>query len=67
MERLLVALYFETTMPEYPWPSNSPLHERNREIIDAYRQGKTLEHIATALGISIARVHQIIKHNDQLS
>jgi hypothetical protein len=60
MERLLVALYVETTMPEYPWPSNSPMSERNQAIMDAYRQGETLEHIATVFGISIARVHQII-------
>jgi hypothetical protein len=62
MERLLFALYVERTMPEYPWPSNSPLYERNRAIIDAYRHGETLERIASAFGISIARVHQIIKN-----
>jgi hypothetical protein len=64
MHRLLVALYYDTTMPEYPRPSNSPLHEHNQAIIDAYQQGETLECIADVFGISIARVHQIIKYND---
>lgn len=70
MECLLVvfvALYYKTMMPEYPWASNSPLHERNRAIIEAHRQSETLEHIAVAFGISIACVHQIIKNSDDVS
>ncbi len=55
-------LYYDTTMPEYPWPSNIPLTERNRAIIEAYERGETLERIAAAFEISIARVHQILKH-----
>jgi hypothetical protein len=42
MERLLIALYVETTMPEYPRPLNSPLHERNQANFDACQQGETL-------------------------
>jgi hypothetical protein len=25
MQRFIVALYYDTTMPEYPWPSNVPV------------------------------------------
>jgi hypothetical protein len=32
-------------------------------IVDAYRHGELLERIATTFAISIARVHQIIKHS----
>jgi DNA-binding NarL/FixJ family response regulator len=62
MQRMIVALYYDTTMPEYPWPSNVPLTDRNQAIVDAYRRGETLERIAAAFAISIARVHQILKH-----
>ncbi len=57
------ALYYDTTMPDYPWPSNMPLAERNQAIIEAYQCGETLERIAAAFEISIARVHQILKHS----
>jgi DNA-binding NarL/FixJ family response regulator len=62
MQRFIVALYYDTTMPEYPWPSNIPLTDRNQAIVDAYQRGETLERIAAAFEISIARVHQILKH-----
>jgi len=60
MQRFVIALYYDTTMPTYPQPSNLPRTERNQAIIDAYRRGDTLEHIAVAFDISIARVHQIV-------
>ena len=62
MQRFIVALYYDTTMPEYPWPSNVPLTDRNQAIVDAHQRGETLERIAAAFAISIARVHQILKH-----
>ncbi len=62
MQCFIVALYYDTTMPDYPWPSNIPLTERNQAILEAYERGETLERIAAAYGISIARVHQILKH-----
>ncbi len=58
----IVALYYDTTMPDYPWPSNIPLTERNQAIIEAYQRGETLEGIAATFEISIARVHQILKN-----
>jgi DNA-binding NarL/FixJ family response regulator len=63
IRHFIVALYYDTTMPEYPWPSNVPLTDRNQAIVDAYRRGETLERIAAAFEISIARVHQILKHS----
>ena len=60
MRRLLFALYNDTTMPEYPKPSNIPLSERNEAIISVYKSGATLEYIAGKYGISIARAHQLI-------
>ena len=62
MQRFIVALYYDTTMPEYPWPSNVPLTDRNQAIVDAYQRGETLGRIAAAFEISIARVHQILKN-----
>ncbi len=62
MQRFIVALYYDTTMPDYPWPSNIPLTERNQAIIEAYQRGETLERIAATFEISIARVHQILKN-----
>jgi hypothetical protein len=61
MQRFIVALYYDTAMPDYPWPSNTPLAERNQAIMDTYQRGETLERIAAAFEISIARVHQIIR------
>jgi DNA-directed RNA polymerase specialized sigma subunit len=61
MQRFVVALYYDTTVPEYPWPSNVPLTDRNQAIVDAYQRGETLERIAAAFAISNARVHQILK------
>ncbi len=61
MQRFIVALYYDTTMPDYPWPSNIPLTDRNQAIIVAYERGETLERIAATFEISIARVHQILK------
>ncbi len=45
MQCFIVALYYDTTMPDYPWPSNIPLTERNQAIIEAYQRGETLEHM----------------------
>ncbi len=64
MQCFIVALYYDTTMPDYPWPSNIPLTERNQAIIEAYLHGETLERIAATFQISTARVHQILKHRD---
>ncbi len=50
-------------MPEYPWPSNVPLTERNQVIVEAYQRGETLERIAAAFEISIARLHQIVQNS----
>jgi hypothetical protein len=58
---LLWLYIYDTTMPDYPWPSNIPLTERNQAIIEAYQHGETLERIAATFEISIARVHQILK------
>jgi Mor family transcriptional regulator len=33
---------------------------RNDQLIARYRDGETLEELATSFGISIARVHQVI-------
>ncbi len=62
MQRFIGALYYDTTMPDYPWPSNLPLTDRNQAIIAAYQRGETLERIAATFEISIARVHQILKN-----
>ncbi len=62
MQRFIIALYYDTTMPEYAWPSNIPQTGRNQAIVDAYRRGETLERIAGTFEISIARAHQIIKN-----
>ena len=62
MQGFIGALYYDTPMPDYPWPSNIPLTERNQAIIEAYQRGETLERIAATFEISIARVHQILKH-----
>ncbi len=62
MQCLIVALYDETVVPDYPFPLNLPLTERNQTIIEAYRKGETLERIAVAFHISTARVHQIVKN-----
>lgn len=61
MQRFIVALYYDTTMPDYPWPSNISLTQRSQAIIEAYQGGETLERIAATFEISIVRVHQIIK------
>ena len=63
MQCFIVALYHDTFMPDYPRPSNLPLTERNQAIVAAYARGDTLERIAAAFDISIARVHQIINHS----
>ena len=60
MQRFVIALYYDTTMPKYPQPTNVPRTERNQAILDAYQRGETLERIAAAFAISIARVHQIV-------
>jgi DNA-binding NarL/FixJ family response regulator len=60
MHRFIVALYDDSEMPDYPWPSNSPLTERNQAILDCHQRGETLERIAATFEISVARVHQII-------
>jgi hypothetical protein len=62
MQCFIVALYYDTTMPEYPWPSNVLQTDRNQAIIEAYQRGETLERIAAAFEVSIARVHQILKN-----
>ncbi len=67
MQSFIVALYYDTSMPEYPWPLNIPLTERNQAIIKAYQHGETLERIAEAFEISIARVHQILKQRGKQS
>ncbi len=64
MQCVIVALYNNATMPDYPRPSNILLTERNQVIIQAYRRGETLERIAATFEISIARVHQILKHRN---
>jgi hypothetical protein len=61
MQCFIGALYYDTTMPDYPWLSNIPLTVRNQAIIEAYQHGETLMRIAAAFEISIARVHQILK------
>ncbi len=62
MQCFIVVLYYDTTMPDYPWPPNIPLTEGNQAIIEAYQRGETLERIAAAFEISIALVHQILKN-----
>ncbi len=42
MQCFIVALYCDTTMPEYPWPSNVLRKDRNQAIVDATEVVKRL-------------------------
>ena len=42
MQHLILVLYNDTTMSEYPKSPNMPLSERNQALADAYQRGETL-------------------------
>ncbi len=63
MARLVILLYRDTALPEFPINRNAPLRHRNQAIHDGYDQGETLEVLAARFNLSVQRVHQIIaKH-----
>lgn len=60
MQCFITTLYLDTARRDYPRPSNMPLFKRNQANQKTYQRGETLERIATAFALSVARVHQII-------
>lgn len=60
--RLLERLYWDIPLPQMPvTEKHIPKEERNVLICERYREGETLEGIAPTFGLSVQRVHQIIR------
>ncbi len=58
---LIVRMYRNMAIPEFPINHNAPWRERNHQIILCYENGETLQAIAAKFNLSFQRVHQVIR------
>ncbi len=61
MLALVIRMYRDTAVPQYPLNRNAPWRERNHQIILSYENGETLQAIAGKFHLSFQRVHQVIR------
>ncbi len=61
MFSLVLRMYRNTIVPQFPINRNAPWRERNSQIIQCYEKGETLEAIAAKFHLSFQRVHQVIR------
>ncbi len=60
MRSLVIRMYRDTAVPQYPLNRNAPWRERNHLIVLCYENGETLQAIAAKFHLSFQRVHQVI-------